>query len=411
MKKIVWYILLGWPLFLAGQPAVCDFDYKYVLNTSNPSYRNFLEQVSDDSHGTDIRPRSVRYIPVIIHVVATSAFQPLSRAQVLQQLDVLNADFAGEGENRNDLPSEFEAIASGVNIQFCLADTDPSGQPSEGMTFTHTDISNIALQTGVGGRMAIHYDQLGGKTGWDPETYLNIWVGEYGDILGSASFPGMAPYTEEIGVVIDIRHFGSIGDAGASGFYGRGHTLTHEMGHFFGLKHIWGQGLDYICEDSDDIDDTPNASGPYYNCPSGVQRSCDASNMYQNFMDLTDDRCLAAFTRDQAAKMESVLASYYPFLSSADGCHQATAPFDAWYDALYWSYDAISKSVVIYSELLITGSNKSVRVYSADGRILHSGIWENQWSYQIPLNNAGVGVYFVQISDGSHKEVYKIPVY
>ena len=84
MKKIVWYILLGWPLFLAGQPAVCDFDYKYVLNTSNPSYRNFLEQVSDDSHGTDIRPRSVRYIPVIIHVVATSAYQPLSRAQVLQ---------------------------------------------------------------------------------------------------------------------------------------------------------------------------------------------------------------------------------------------------------------------------------------------------------------------------------------
>ena len=52
----------------------------------------------------------------------------------------------------------------------------------------------------------------------------------------------MANYPEEIGLVIDPKYFGSIGAAGNSGFYSGGHTLTHEMGHFFGLKHIWGQG-------------------------------------------------------------------------------------------------------------------------------------------------------------------------
>lgn len=410
MRVILMYIWLGCPLFLAGQPSLCKLDHQFRLNTTNPKYVEFLDRVSRVAPGSVVMPRSIRYIPVVIHVVATDAYQPVSRAQALQQLDVLNADFAGEGENRNQLLTPFDAIASGVAIRFCLADVDPAGQPTEGITFTHTDIPNIALQSGEGGRMAIHYDQLGGKTGWDPETYLNIWVGEYGDFLGSASFPGMAPYPEEIGVVIDIRHFGSIGDASSSGFYGRGHTLTHELGHFLGLKHIWGQDLDASCDDSDDIEDTPNAAGPYYNCPSGIQRSCDTDNMYQNFMDLTDDRCLAAFSADQAARMEAALEVYYPLLFSVEGCAQVASSFDTWYQGLLWSYDAAGKNLVIYSDTLLP-EEKMVRVFSADGKLMHDGRWEQQSSYLIKMDRVGIGVYFIQISEGPHAEVYKLPVY
>lgn len=410
MRVILMYLWLACPLVLSGQHPECGLDHRYTLNASNPKYVEFLDKVSRVAPGGMVLPRSIRYIPVVIHVVATEAYQPISRAQVLQQLDVLNADFAGEGENRHKLLSEFEPIASGVTIRFCLANVDPNGQPTEGITYTHTDIPNIALQSGEGGRIAIHYDQLGGKTGWPPDTYLNIWVGEYGDFLGSATFPGMAPYPEEIGVVVDIRHFGAIGDVATSGFYGRGHTLTHELGHFFGLKHTWGQGLDYYCDDSDDIDDTPNAAGPYYDCPSGVQRSCDTDNMYQNFMDFTDDRCLAAFTAGQAAHMEAALEAYYPLLFSEEGCASVASSFDTWYKDLKWSYDAFGKNVVIYSDSLLPAA-KEVRVFSADGKLVHQGTWENSSSYLIKMDRVGIGVYFIQISEGTHVEVYKLPVY
>lgn len=120
----------------------------------------------------------------------------------------------------------------------------------------------------------------------------------------------MANYPEEIGLIIDPKYFGSIGAAGNSSFYSGGHTLTHEMGHFFGLKHIWGQGTGEDCNDSDEIEDTPNAAGPYYDCPQGVQESCGTSDMYQNFMDFTDDRCLAAFTHDQVMMMQTTAAVF-----------------------------------------------------------------------------------------------------
>jgi hypothetical protein len=73
--------------------------------------------------------------------------------------------------------------------------------------------------------------------------------------------PGTANFEEEIGIIIDIHHFGAFGDAGYYNEFDRGHTLTHEMGHFLGLKHIWGNGNSVDCNDSDDIDDTPNQAG------------------------------------------------------------------------------------------------------------------------------------------------------
>ena len=61
------------------------------------------------------------------------------------------------------LEEEFVPLIADVQLHFCLATVDPDGQPTSGITFTHTDVKDIALQTGEGGRMAIHYDQLGGR--------------------------------------------------------------------------------------------------------------------------------------------------------------------------------------------------------------------------------------------------------
>lgn len=397
------------PILLQGQQDRCMSQPDQYMD-GDERYTAFRQLVDQYRYVHPVTIRSVITIPVVIHVVARDPVQPVSLAQALQQIDVLNEDFAGIGENTNKLPDEFKALSADVMIRFCLAATDPEGQPTDGITFTQTDIPDIALQTGEGGRKAIHWDQLGGKTGWDPARYVNIWIGEYGSLLGSASFPGMAAYPEEIGIVIDPKYFGTIGDAGLSGFYSRGHTLTHEMGHFFGLKHIWGDDLDDNCEDADDIDDTPNSAGPYYDCPSGTQMSCGTSNMYQNFMDFTDDRCLAVFTNGQAAVIRASRELFYPDLSIGGDCVLMAESFQQWWQQIRWAHDVPSDTYVAFSEVAWP-NDVMVHVYAMDGRMIHSGAWRDQLSYVFELDQVASGVYVAELRDGSKKYVRKLVVY
>lgn len=410
MPRILIYVLFFLPFSAVGQESWCNVDHRFNLSKDDEAYQRHLSHVREREERSPVTSRTDRYFPVVIHVVARDVHQPVTIAQALQQLDVLNDDFAGKGDNISKLLPEFSSLSADTEIKFCLASVDPDGFPTSGITFTQTDTVNIALVTGPEGRLVIHYDQLGGKTGWDPARYINIWVAEYGGILGSASFPGMAAFPEEIGLIMDIRHFGSIGDAGHSGIYGRGHTLTHEMGHFFGLKHIWGNGEEEDCDDSDDIDDTPNAAGPYLDCPSGIRSSCGTSDMYQNFMDLTDDRCLATFTRGQATRMQAVIDLYYPDMAVEGSCKSYSSGFTAWFDQLIWSHDRSSNKYVIHSPQGLMG-NKQVTVYSADGRIILKDRWEGQLSYLLDLNQAGAGIYFVCVFHGMTSFVRKLIVY
>lgn len=407
MRTILMYMLLLLPLLMAGQRNRCDVDQRFGLTKEDSAYQSFLLRIEQGIATGQIETRTETYFPVVIHVVMREPVQPVSVAQAIQQLDVLNADFAGHGNNIGKLSDEFRALVGDAQMKFCLTTVDPQGQPTSGITHTITTVKDIALQSGDGGRIAIHWDELGGKTIWDPTRYINIWIGEYGGILGSASFPGMANNLGEIGLVIDPKYFGSIGAAGNSGFYSGGHTLTHEMGHFFGLKHIWGQGTGEDCNDSDDIDDTPNAAGPYYDCPQGLQESCGTSNMYQNFMDFTDDRCLAAFTHDQVALMQTSAAVYYPDLDVEGSCTVDADTFDTWYDQLVWSYDPSSGTYVIYNTDGWIGKIE-VQVYSVDGRLVLEDVWEDQLSYLIDLSNVAAGVYVVRLVSGEEEFVRKI---
>ncbi len=373
-------------------------------------YQNFLRQARVREASGSISPRTTRNFQVVVHVVAREGYQPVSRAQVLQQLDVLNNDFAAMGDNIGKLLPEFKPLAENANMHFCLATVDPDGQPTSGITYTNTSIENIGTTYGVEGRRVIHYDQLGGKTGWDPYRYINIWVGECLDILGSGTMPGTAHFDEEIGIVVDIRHFGSIGDAGYYNSYGRGHTLTHEMGHLFGLKHVWGDGLSDNCDDSDDIDDTPNEGGPYYGCPEGEQFSCGSSDMYQNFMNLTDDRCLAAFTQGQIARMNSAIDLFYPNLDMEAACLNPLNDFDQWFDQLTWSSDPANDKIIVFHPQVLPGK-KMIRVFSMEGRLIFERAWNDELSMLINLQNIASGVYVVNITMEDKCKSRKVVVY
>lgn len=397
---------------LAGSQYVwCPEDSLWKESRHNGMYEQFLNLVKAQEKNPAIKTRSEKWYQVVVHIVRRSLSQQVSRAQVIQQIDVLNEDFAGRGENIARLAEEFKSLIADAEIKFCLATIDPAGNPTDGITQTLTNVPDIALQAvpNGNGRIAIHYDQFGGQTGWDPSRYINIWVGEYGSYLGSAKFPGMSVYPEEIGIVTDIGAFGALGDASNNGFNGGGHTLTHEMGHFFGLFHIWGVGFN-DCNDSDEVDDTPNSLGPYFYCPSGTQSSCGLSNMYQNFMDQTDDRCLAVFTLGQSDRMHATIDVYYQNLGIDGPCHLVVQPFDRWWDKLIWAYDQFSRQYVIYHPDGYSG-NVKVEVFSADGRLMLQDTWQGTQSYLLDLNSVANGIYFVRISDGEHDMIRKVVSY
>ena len=182
------------------------------------------------------------------------------------------------------------------------------------------------------------------------------------------------------------------------------------MGHFFGLQHIWGNDTDVNCDDTDFIDDTPNAAGPYYGCPTGEHESCGSPDMYQNFMDFTDDRCLAAFTHGQVLFMQAVLDTYYPGLWAESGCTTPVGSFDTWYSQLTWAYDPGSRTYIMYNPG-IWQATKDVSLYSVDGKLIFNDTWEGDWSYILDLGHLPSGIYIVSIENGDQRKVKKVVTY
>ena len=134
--------------------------------------------------------------------------------------------------------------------------------------------------------------------------------------MGYGVLPG-GP-AEKDGVVIQYSVFGTIGNVSAP--FDKGRTATHEIGHWLGLRHTWG---DAVCGD-DGIADTPPQQASSSGCPSFPQlSSCSinfAGDMFMNYMDFTDDACMNMFTQDQKNEMRGLFALGNPrnsFLNSS----------------------------------------------------------------------------------------------
>jgi len=151
-----------------------------------------------------------------------------------------------------------------------------------------------------------------GDDGWDPQNYLNIWVVNMRNVAGYSSVPGETAAKD--GIVIDFPVFG----ANNSGGYELGRTAVHEVGHWLGLKHIWG---DTDCGD-DQVDDTPKQRSYNIGCHTGVQITCNNGpdgDMYMNYMDYSNDACINLFTEGQKTRMRALFAPgglRYSLLSS-----------------------------------------------------------------------------------------------
>lgn len=288
-----------------AQETVCGVEHRELNETQIHKIQeieNFTQQYISEYHN-QVQQREIITIPVVVHIVWKEEEENIPDIEIQAQIDGLTADFRKMNENQSIIPAVFQPLVADVEIEFCLASVDPLGKQTDGIIRKQTTVDNIGSALAFGDKPKICYDNLGGSGGWDPSSYINIWVGKMESInLGRATMPGEADIFED-GIFINSDFFGFFCSTSSGYFHGR--TLTHEMGHFFNLHHIFAEPGE--CS-SDLVDDTPTQSTAYRGCPSFPQNSCGSSDMFMNFMDYVDDNCMAMFTHGQKMRMQAALA-------------------------------------------------------------------------------------------------------
>ncbi|MFZ4544844.1 MAG: M43 family zinc metalloprotease, partial [Saprospiraceae bacterium] len=299
-----------------AQRKCASFENLQIMLQKQPEMQKNIDKIEEHtqefSKNRITSQRTVVTIPVVFHIVWRSAnpVENITDAQVLSQVNALNKDFRKLNTDATSTPALFSAVAADCEIQFCLAQRSPGGTATNGIVHYQSSRStewgtNDAVKTAF--------------APWDPSKYLNIWICHIGSgILGYAQFPGGSSATD--GVVVDYRYIGTTGTATAPFHLGR--TLTHEVGHWLNLRHIWG---DANCG-SDFVNDTPPHTSSNGGCPAFPKiNNCGGisnTEMTMNFMDYTDDACMYMFSSGQKTRMKALFSTggARASLLTSDGC-------------------------------------------------------------------------------------------
>lgn len=353
-------------------------------------------------------------IPVVVHVVYNTSAQNISDSRIFQQIEVLNKDFQAINSDISEVPTPFKSLIGSSGIKFVLANRDPNGNVTNGIVrvnTTKTSFNNDAVKRASGG----------GSAAWDTKSYLNIWVCNLvdgsDDVLGYAQFPypGSGSATTD-GVVIGYRYFGV---SGASAPFNLGRTATHEVGHYLGLYHIWGDDEDQsnTCSEDDLINDTPKQSEPTFGCTSfpllDVCSNTSPGVMFMNYMDYSDDACLIFFTKGQQNKIANVISTYRPGLLTSKGYATSTAVDNNLLQKQVGIYPNPAKGYFHVDLSRYTADVNSLRLIDITGR----EIWKKTGNFrggitEINTLNFGLGSYFVVIEnkDGS-LQTFKLQIH
>jgi hypothetical protein len=307
----------------SGHIRCATTEYQEFLRKQNPKlesdekFENWLSQKIIEQQSMS-QSGGIIYIPVVVHVIhngdAYGSNENITDEQVQSQLTVMTQDFrkmtGTPGSNSNP-------VGADTQIEFVLAKVDPNGNPTNGInrvnlcqaSWSTSDINSIVKPSTI----------------WDPTQYMNMWSVNFTDttLLGYAQFPestlaGLSTAAQSSttdGVVAGYGFFGS-SDLTTGAFqapYDKGRTMTHEVGHFLGLRHIWGDDTTCpntnVATNKDFVADTPAANGPNFGCVSGTNTcpSNPGNDMIQNYMDYTDDTCMNIFTAGQKTRITTVM--------------------------------------------------------------------------------------------------------
>ena len=310
-KQVLSFLLILISFMAYGQRIRCAVDINFEQN--HGYYEKLNEEVQAIISAKSLRrsaQNGVIRIPVVVHVIHNNTAgiigglnnTNISDDRIYSQIQVLNEDFRRKqgtaGYNDNPVGADME-------IEFFLANIDPDGRPSTGINRVYSSRRSFSVYTDLSLLSSLSY--------WDSNKYLNIWVANLsGGILGYSSmpainFPGLDTDDDDEftdGVFISYEVMGKNPD---EDIYSEGRTTTHEIGHWLGLLHTWGDtrcGTDY-CEDTPTIEFpnlTDSCGTVFSNC-----RGISTRNMIENFLDYSPDKCMNIFTSDQKNRTRAIL--------------------------------------------------------------------------------------------------------
>ena len=274
-------------------------EYNTGIEHAHQRLQAFTQQYEKQAHAKTGQPY---IIPVVFHIIHNYGPENIGDAQILDAVKQLNIQYRKLNADTTDIVNQFKSLAADAEIEFRLAQIDPQGNCTSGITRTVSPLT------------AIGDHQVKTLVHWPPEKYLNVYVcAEAAGLAGHSMMPAAADTVPEWdGIVIAHDYVGTIG---TSQYFHRT-VLSHEIGHFLNLQHIWGgnnvPGYYYLpcgdagnCAFDDDVTDTPLTIG-WQTCNlSGT--SCGSLDNVQNYMDYA--YCALMFTEGQKTRMHACLNS------------------------------------------------------------------------------------------------------
>ena len=425
-------------------------EYELSINEDYEKARSNLLHLTKNNHNFESNRNSLITIPIVVHIVhknthsVVGAGTNISNAQIEDQIRIINEDYSKTNpEFPNPPRSTFKNISANANLQFCLAKFDPQGNPTTGITRTSTTKQNFDADDNNDAN-AMKLNSTGGRNGWDPYRYLNIWVCDLtnssggGMTLGYAYLPGLlAGFGNNAwkdGLVVDYRYFGTTGVASPSS---DGRTATHEIGHYFGLNHTFCENGTGNCCDNDDniswplsftsVDDTPPTDGVYWSSVnsfspsinSASYNSCndfafgfsvDKPDNHENFMSYARDTWM--FTNGQANVINAVLNR-----SESQAGRSSLKNGSVSCNTLSINDLSINKFIIFPNPSngiinIQTNNNlhiNTITVLNLMGEKIHF-LNNHSKDIQIDLSHLGGGIYFIDLSSDSGTITRKVSI-
>ena len=409
--------------------------FSKIVREQYPALQAAFDQTFDQAqHASGVADRSPLNIKVVVHVVWNAAAENLADSVIESQIRVLNEDFNRMNADTGRLRARFGPVAGNADIHFQLADI---------VRVKTSKLFSIDL---LGGKLLpeVKHANQGGSDARDPEKYLNLWVCKIqpttifgipvGQIFGFAFPPNglshwpagaAAPQPEEDGVVIDFRMMGrnnpNTVENPATGepLTVRGRTPVHEVAHYLGLRHIWGDGGllgPNDCAQSDGVDDTPYANAQSdFDCDT-TRNTCEQVEMFfnadppdlvENFMDYSSEACMNMFTKGQVAIMRNVLTGPRKGLLETSSTVSPTAGLLSW---------RISPNPASGAFFVDFESDKTqdfaYRVFNAQGKTVFEQSAQTfpPGTHRIGFESAHwpAGMYFVEMKTEAGSQVRKL---
>ena len=281
------------------------FQSRPELQSHINSMRNELEAFTYNYVNNTIHEKSedVYIIPIVFHIIHDNGAANISEAQIQDGIRLINEQFRKLNADTVNIVEEFKHLAADVKVEFRLAKLDPDGNCTNGINRIFSPLTNM------GGHVVKDLIQ------WPPNKYLNIWTSNVAgtSLAGHCLMPPVADTIPEWdGIVIQHSYVGEMGTSNHT----KRTVLTHEIGHYLNLYHIWGGNnvpdFYYLpvaspenCEHDDMVEDTPNTIG-WQSCNTSAN-TCESLDMVQNYMDYS--YCSLLFTEGQKQRMRATLNS------------------------------------------------------------------------------------------------------